>query len=308
MNKNFISNLPKHFGQHTLDVCGEQGEIWLNDLPEIIDELAAKWSLKVEKSFPNLSYNFVAPCVCTGGGGAVLKIALPLNSPEIFNEAKFLQMADGSGAVRLLEIDQNHRAILLERLTPGANLKEVCRDDDTQAVEIMIQILNRLLKETPENCDFQQLEEWFNNFFSRAEKTIFPREFTSKAREFFEQLNSASTQKFLIHGDLHHENILSAQREPFLAIDPKGIVGTIGYEISIFLNNHALWLASDANCLEKLNKSVHSFSKAFEIEPENLCRWAFTQMVLSAWWTFEDNEKDWKIAINRAEIWEKIGI
>ncbi len=307
MNKNFILNLPERFAQNTLDLCGEKGESWLNELPKIIDELAANWSLKVEKPFPNLSYNFVAPCVCADGD-AVLKIVLPLNNPEIFNEASFLQMADGNGAVRLLKTDETHRAILLERLTPGANLKEVCHNDDAKAVEIAIQILHRLLRETPENSVFRRLEEWFNNFFEKAGKTVFPREFTSKAREFFERLNSASTPKFLIHGDLHHENILSAQREPFLAIDPKGIVGTIGYEISVFLNNHALWLASDPNCREKLNKSVHKFSKAFEIEPENLCRWAFAQMVLSEWWTFEDNGKDWEIAIRRAEIWEKIGI
>lgn len=87
--------------------------------------------------------------------------------------------------------------------------------------------------------------------------------FQNKARRFYEQLSFASKHKFLIHDDLHHENILSAFREPFLAIDPKSIVGDIGYEISVFLNNHLWWLASDTNVQEKLSVAVRQFSEAF---------------------------------------------
>jgi streptomycin 6-kinase len=90
MDKNFISNLPPRFVKNTLDLCGGAGEQWLNELPRIIEELSENWLLKTEKPFPNLSYNFVAPCVCSNGGEAVLKIALPLDNPEIFNEARFL--------------------------------------------------------------------------------------------------------------------------------------------------------------------------------------------------------------------------
>ncbi len=300
MNKNFRLNLPKRFTKNTLDVCGKLGEQWLNDLPSIIGELEENWSLKVEKPFLSLSYNFVAPCVCKGG--AVLKIALPLNNPEIFNEASFLKISDGKGAVKLLKSDENRRAILLERLTPGANLKEVCQTDETKAVEIAIKTLREILKKLPENSSYRRLEDWFKGF-DRAANTTFPREFISKAGEFYKELSSSS-QKFLIHGDLHHENILSAEREPFLAIDPKGIIGDIGYEISVFLNNHLWWLASDANLKEKLNDAVQLFSEAFEIEPRDLRKWAFAQIVLSAWWTFEENGENWENELAFAEIWE----
>ncbi len=307
MSKNFISNLPRRFAGNTLDLCGETGKRWLNDLPQIIEELAGNWSLKIEKPFPNLSYNFVAPCVRADGSGAVLKIALPLNNPGIYNEAAFLQLADGKGAVKLLNLDKNYRAILLEKLAPGKHLKEVCRTDDAEAVEITIRIMREIRREPPEHSEFRRLEDWFKGF-ERAETTIFDKSFASKAHGFFEELNSASKQKFLIHGDLHHENILSAQREEFLAIDPKGIIGDIGYEISVFLNNHALWLVGESNLQKKLGETVRKFSEAFEIAPKDLCRWAFAQMVLSAWWTFEDNGKGWRNELERAEIWETIKI
>ncbi len=304
MSENFISNLPKRFARNTLDLCGEAGRQWLNNLPRIIGELEKNWSLKAEKSFRNLSYNYVAPCVCADGGEAVLKIALPLDNPEIFNEARFLQMANGKGTVKLLKIDETRRAILLERLLPGKNLKEIYPGDESKAVETAVKTLREIIREPPADCAFGRLKNWFDDFFEKAPKTNFPSEFTNKAREFFKELNSAPKQTFLIHGDFHHENILSASREPFLAIDPKGIVGDIGYEISVFLNNHLWWLANEQNLRDKLNDAVQQFSEAFIIEPRDLRRWAFAQIVLSEWWMFDENEENWENELALAEIWE----
>lgn len=303
MNKNFISNLSPRFIQSTLDLCSEIGEQWLKDLPRIIEEIAENWSVEVNKPFQNLSYNYVAPCVCADGGEAVLKIALPLNNPEIFNEASFLQIADGKCAVKFLNFDEKRRAMLLEKLTPGANLKEICDNDGAKAVEIAIGVMRGLLKKPPENSTFRKLEDWFNGL-KKAENTKFGDRFAKKAFGFFEESTFASKQKFLIHGDLHHENILSAQREPFLAIDPKGIIGDIGYEIAVFLNNHLVWLSTEENLQEKLDDAVRRFSEAFEIEARDLKNWAFAQMVLSAWWTFEENGENWQTDLAIAEVWE----
>jgi streptomycin 6-kinase len=303
MNKNFISNLPPCFVQNTLDLCGEIGEQWLKGLPRTIEEVAENWLVEVNKPFQNLSYNYVAPCVCADGSEAVLKIALPLNNPEIFNEASFLQIADGKCAVKFLNFDEKRHAMLLEKLTPGANLKEICSKDDAKAVEIAIGVMRGLLKNPPENSTFQRLEDWFNGL-KKAGNTKFDRRIAVKAFNFFEESTFPAKQKFLLHGDLHHENILSAQREPCLAIDPKGIIGDIGYEIAVFLNNHLVWLSAEENLQEKLDDAVRRFSEAFEITPQDLKDWAFAQMVLSAWWTFEENGENWQSDLRLAETWE----
>lgn len=304
MSKNFIDGLPEKFVRNTLDLCGEWGKQWLNDLPEVIREIEKSWSLKTEKAFENMSYNYVAPCICADGSKAVIKIALPLNNLEIFNEAKFLRLSNGNGSVKLLRSDENRRAILLEKLTPGANLKEICRKDEAEAIEIAIPVMRKLLKEPPVNYNFLRLEDWYNNFFEKADETNFPSEVLNKARKYFIELSSASKQKFLIHGDFHHENVLSATREAFLAIDPKGIIGDIGYEIAVFLNNHLWWLACEANLKEKLNDALRHFSEAFEIETLDLRKWAFAQIVLSAWWTFDENGENWETELAFAEFWE----
>ena len=108
----------------------------------------------------------------------------------------------------------------------------------------------------------------------------------------------------LLHGDFHHENILSATRESFLAIDPKGIVGDIGFDISVFLLNHAKWLENEPNFLEKLNEAINKFSESFNLTPVNLRKWVYTFSVLSALWTFEENSDNWRNELDFAEIWD----
>jgi streptomycin 6-kinase len=302
-NQKFLSELPVKFRRNASDSGGESGERWLRDLPQVIEEIENKWSLKADKPFRNLSYNYVAPCRRADGREAVLKIALPFNGPEIFNEAKFLRLADGEGTVKLLAADETRRAILLEKLAPGENLREFCRSEETQAVEIAISIMRRRRRAAPDS-DFPKLDRWFQDFFQKASQTKFPSEFQNKASEFYARLSAAPIQKFLLHGDLHHENILSAEREAFLAIDPKSIVGEVGYEIAVFLNNHLWWLASEKKLPEKLNAAVGQFSEAFEIEPVDLRKWAFSQLVLSAWWTFDENGENWEADLALAENWE----
>ena len=108
----------------------------------------------------------------------------------------------------------------------------------------------------------------------------------------------------LLHGDLHHENILSARRGPFLAIDPKGITGNFGYEMSAFLINHHRWMESDPDVKEKLGAAIDRFAGAFKMPPETIRKWTFAQSVLSAWWTFEENSENWKRELELAEIWD----
>jgi streptomycin 6-kinase len=297
-----LDHLPQKFRETILGAFREEGKRWLIDLPEIIAEIEESWSLSVENPFPNLSYHYVAPCVSAGGGEAVLKIGFPGEAANILNEVKMLKFLDGRNSVKLLRFDEKRFAFLLEKLTPGENLKTICRNDDAKAVEIAIKVMRSFWQKPPADHEFPRLEDWFRRF-NQAANSEFPASYIKKARVFFDELSEAK-QEMLLHGDFHHENILSATREPFLAIDPKGIVGDIGYDISIFLTNHADCLKDAPNFREKLNEAVLKFSVAFEIEPQNLRKWVFAHSVLSAWWTFEENCDNWKSELDFAEIWD----
>jgi len=303
MDENNISNLPQWFVQNALDLYGKAGEQWLNDLPRIIQEISKHWSLEVGNFFPTLSYNFVAPCVCENGEKAVLKISYPEEISSVLSEARALKFFDGEGAIKVLRMDENFCALLLERATPGEGLRKICRRDDAEANQIAIDIMRRLWRKPPESHDFPMLESWIKGF-EKAENTRFPAQIIKKAQSCFDELLALSKNKFVLHGDLHHENILSATRKPFLAIDPKGIVGDIGYEISVFLNNPRGWVLEQPEARQILRRRVEQFAEAFEIEPLILRKWAFAEAVLSAWWTFEDNGTDWKKWLAYAELWE----
>jgi len=303
MDENFISNLPPPFVQNALDLHGKAGEQWLNDLPRIVQKISKHWSLKVGKFFPNLSYNFVVTCVCENSEKAVLKIGFPEENSLVFSEERALKFFDGEGAIRVLRTDEKFYALLLEKATPGEDLRKICWRDDAEANQIAIDIMRRLWRKPPESHDFPMLENWIKGF-EKAENTRFPAQAIKKAQSFFDELLALSKNKFVLHGDLHHENILSARRKPYLAIDPKGIVGDIGYEISVFLNNPRGWVLKQPEAQKILRRRVEQFAEAFEIEPLILRKWAFAEAVLSVWWTFEDNGTDWEKCLAYAEFLE----
>jgi streptomycin 6-kinase len=303
MSQKFLSNLPRNFTEVIRGAFRDEGRRWLENLPRIIGEIEENWSLKISAPFPNLSYHYVAPCTLAGKSEAVVKIGFPGEAAYIRNELKILEFLNGRAVNRLLRFDEKRFAFLLEKLSPGENLKTVCAGNDQKAVEIAIEVMRAFWQKPPANPDFPRLENWFDDF-KKAEKTPFDFNHLAKARRFFEELNSAHAPKMLLHGDFHHENILSTEREPFLAIDPKGIVGNRCYDISVFLINHARWLRDEPDLPQKLASAVEEFSEAFEIEPRNLRRWVFAHSVLSAWWTFEENCENWKNELEFTKIWE----
>ncbi len=304
MKKKSIAHLPENFGRNIFGLHAEKGKQWLDGLPDLVAETSEKWSLAVDEPFPDLSYNFVAPCVCEGGTNAVLKIGYAEEDSVIFGEAKYLTVLDGKGAVKLLQFDENHCALLLERLLPGENLIELAKTDDEQATANAIRVMKKIRCSPPENTVFPTLEKWIDSFL-RAEKTNFDFASVKKARKIFDRLIGSSEQ-LLLHGDLHHQNILSARRDSFLAIDPKGIIGDIGFEISVFLNNPRGWLLPNPDCRKIAQRRVKQFAEAFAIEPRDLCDWAYAEAVLSTWWTLEDGGNDWEKWLACAEIWDGI--
>jgi len=304
MEKKRFAHLPENFKRNIFGSHQKKGKRWLANLPDLIAEMSEKWLLTVDEPFPDLSYNFVTPCVCADGTNAVLKIGYNEKDSVIFSEAKLLTALDGNGAVKLLRFDENRCALLLERLLPGENLIELAKTDDQQATANAICVMKKICRPPPENVEFPTLEKWVDSFL-RAEKTNFNFACVKKSRKIFDRLIGSSEQS-LLHGDLHHQNILSARRDSFLAIDPKGIIGDIGFEISVFLNNPRGWLLTNPNRRKIAQRRIEQFAEAFAIETPDLRDWAYAEAILSAWWTIEDGGTDAEKWLICAEIWDGI--
>ena len=282
---------------------GDAGRHWLGALPDILRNISADWQISIDQHYPDLSYHYVAPCTCADGSEAVLKIGFPDENREMFNEVAMLELNGGEAMVKLLRFDSERRVMLLEKLVPGENLRTIFAGNETAVIDIAVDLMQKIWRVPPAGHSFPNLEDWFRNGFEKARKTNFPPEYINKAGRFFEELNSAG-RPLLLHGDLHHWNILSATREPYLVIDPKGIIGNSGYEVSTFLINHSNWLRDKKDHQEKLDVAIQRFSEALSVPTVGIRKWTFAQTVLSAWWTFEEGSENWKVELAHAGIWD----
>lgn len=304
MSTSFRKSLPVEFVRNTIALCGEKGERWLDRLPELIGIFEERWSLKVHHHFPNIGYNFVAAASGRVGMPAVLKIGLPLENAEIFSEAKYLKTLGGHGAVRLLEEDRTMQAILIERALPGETLTRVFEGKQIESVAPAIDVLKQTLQPPPrDRSDTISLDAWFDGL-RRFPGKQFPSKYGARALEVYDRLSGQAGRTFYLHGDFHPDNVVSAGRSPFLVIDPKGIIGHVGYEIAVFLNNFHWWQEGRADIGLRIKAAIALFSRAFDIDPYEIREWAFAQMVLSAWWTFDEMPDLYNNEVEKADIWD----
>jgi streptomycin 6-kinase len=193
--------------------------------------------------------------------------------------------------------------MLLERAMPGKNLAELFTGDEARAIAPAIDVLHSILGEPPPAYQPKTLDMWFAGM-RRAESTSFPTAYVTKALEIYEGLSLQPGRTFYLHGDFHPGNVVSSGDSSYLAIDPKGVVGHVGYDISVFLNNYHWWQETKPDIHERLDHAVETFARAFEIDPRELREWAFAQMVIGAWWNFDDMPLLYERAtLAKADIW-----
>jgi streptomycin 6-kinase len=236
----------------------------------------------------------------------VLKAGVP--DKELLSEIAALRVYDGGGAARLLQSDAEQGVFLLERLRPGTVLTTLADEThDEEATSIAASVMRVLWRPAPEDSNFPTVADWaqgMQRLRSRFDDGVgpFPVRLVEEAEGLFKDLLSSMAPPVLLHGDLHHDNILSAERAPWLAIDPKGLIGEPAYEVGALLRN--LWperhrLSSPARILER---RLWILSEELELDRERLQGWAVAQAVLSAWWSVEDNEDGWQPTIAIAEM------
>jgi streptomycin 6-kinase len=304
MSEAFKSALPHDLANHVLAGCGEKGKEWLEKLPSTLAALEGLWSLKVLPPFPGIEFNFVAPAVLENGEQAVVKVAPPWEPVEIFREAAYLRCRNGNGAIRLIAEDRASRGILLERSIPGKSLTECFKNSEPDSVVHAIEVLRMILRPAADaGEDIILLDDWVDGL-RRYGSTGFPASYAEKALHTYESLSKQPNRTFYIHGDFHPGNLVSTDRADFLAIDPKGVIGHIGYEIAVFLNNFHWWQEEKRDIRPILEVAVRQFSEAFEVDSFELRQWAYVQMVLSAWWMFDEMPDVYNNEVAKADIWD----
>lgn len=282
-----------------IDVFGDAGRDWLDRLPSIIDEYADRWSLRIDPPLA-LSYNYVAPATRADGTPAIFKCGVVTDNSSIRAEIAALKHWDGDGAALVLEDDARNGVYLLERLVPG---KEIVEIDDEISTRIAAGLMRRLWKPLPTDHSFPTLADWskaFGELRQRHDGGTGPlsADLIARGEALYVDLVTTQSDPILLHGDLHHFNILSAQREPWLIIDPHGVIGEPAFEVGPWLRNtvgdpngpHAhLYLLNQPNARAVLNRRLHDFAELLEIDRQRLRDWGIAFATLSACWSDESN-------------------
>lgn len=251
------------------------GRAWLEQLPRLRDECAEAWSIELGEPFAYALASLAIPATRSDGTAAVLKLQFPDRESE--HEASALRAWDGRGAVRLLEHDPKRHALLLERCLPGTPLAQV---EPEAALDAAIALLPRLW--IPAGPPFRPLADeaaWWASYLPGLwEKTgePFERELLDAALDAIRMLTPTQAESVLVDQDFHAENVLRAEREPWLVIDPKPLVGERAFGVVPLVRGSELGHSQQA-VIHRLDR----LSGALRLDRQRVRGWTIAQTI--AW-------------------------
>jgi streptomycin 6-kinase len=259
------------------------GGDWLHRLPRLVAECAELWALEVEPGYEGSHVSFVAPATLVDGKHAVLKINFPDEESE--HEPDALAIWDGRGAVRLLAHDPARRALLIERCEPGTGLWEV--EDEEKANRIAAGVLQRLWRPAPLSHPFRLLEDeaeaWAEELPVVWEQLgrPFEQRLVDLAVSYARNLGTGQGDPFVLHQDYHGGNVLSAEREPWLAIDPKPLVGEREFDAASLLRDRREELVADPSPRRRVRRRLDQLAAELELDRERMRGWGIVHAL--AW-------------------------
>jgi streptomycin 6-kinase len=267
------------------------GADWLDRLPEIVGSCAARWSLEVGSPFEPATISYVAPARFPDGADAVLKVNFP--EPESEHEPAALRLWDGRGAVRVLAADPGERALLVERCVPGTTLWEVA--DEDEADRIAAGVLRRLWRPAPAEHPFRLLADeaarWADELPKRWEHAGRPceRSLLDEAVAFLRTAGPDQGEQVVVHQDFHGGNVLRAEREPWLAIDPKPLVGEREFDTASLLRDRRDALARDPGSARRVRRRLDLLAAALDLDRERMRGWGIAHALA---WGLDDDGTD----------------
>jgi streptomycin 6-kinase len=258
------------------------GAEWLERLPALVAACADQWELTLSPPFEDGGQvSYVAPATTPDGTPVVLKVQWPHREAE--HEAEALRRWGGDGAVRLLAHDPDCYALLLEQAQPGIRL---AASPPELAVGVIIGLVQRL--SVPVTEPFTTLADeatiWGDELPRKWEQAgrPFEPELVDRALGLLGELAPSQGASVLLHQDLHSDNVLAAEREPWLAIDPKPLAGEVEFAVAPLCRDYTLGHSRRA-----VRHRLDRFCAELGLDRERARGWAFAQTVA---WAFDENK------------------
>jgi len=243
---------------------------WLDQLPQALEELADRWSLSIGSPWADdASCSWVAPAVRKDGVRVVLKLGMP--HMEGADEIEGLRFWEGDPTVRLLDADSRVNALLLERCEPGSSLRDL---PEAEQDVVLAELLHRLWRMPTAPHRFRPLSEMIASWTDEtcaARAQWHDANLVRAGLRAFEGLLETSSDIVLLGTDLHAGNVLRAQREPWLVIDPKPFLGDRAYDATQHLRNCRTRMS------EAPRATIRRFANLLGVDEGRVRMWMFAR-------------------------------
>ncbi|MFV0137864.1 aminoglycoside phosphotransferase family protein [Streptomyces sp. HMX87] len=271
--------VPEAFARATVEREGRPGEAWLAELPGIVDDLLERWECAPDGAVLHGGVGVVVP-VRRAEGPAVLKVSFP--HPGNVHEPDAFAAWAGRGAVALYERDDERFAMLLERART-TTLAEA--EDGDRVATVAGRISRRLAVPAPPGLPRlrDRADAWERRLRKDAGELAhsLPRHVVDAALATVRELGRDQPDT-LVHGDLHARNVLRADREPWLAVDPKGCAGDPAHDTGTLLTSRAFQLLAADDLRRAAHRVIDVFAEAAELDRERARRWCQFHAVQAA--------------------------
>lgn len=263
----------------------EGGGEWLERLPQLVNECAERWKLRVGPPYRG-EVSYVAPATTASRSDVVIKINFPSHESE--HESAALRHWGGRGAVRLLDDDVERRALLLERCRPGNTLWE---ERERVATEAMGDVLTGLW-ETPAPASpfpFRSLVDaagiWSEHLRAAYERAKAPFEMSllDDALGFMATVKPADSSDVVLHQDLHGGNVLRRE-EYWVAIDPKPLVGERAFDLASYVRDRRGRLRDDRGSEAVVRDRLEHLCGVLDVDRDRAKGWALAHALA---WSFD---------------------
>ncbi len=269
-----------------------------------------RWGLTLGEPYPDVyPGNFVFRCSLPDGTGAVVKTEPERgDGDEFFSGIDALLLYGGRGMVRVLELARDERVVLMELVVPGAT---AWREPIDRALDAVASVMRKLRMAPPPGHSFPDVRSyrraWSNNIRLYGGPGPIDADLFETGEKLFVELCDTSAAPVVLHGDLHFGNALSSDRESWLAIDPKGVIGEPCYEVGDVFRNRVDELYEAPDPARAMRRRVEALADLTGFDRERIRLWALAQAVLSELWTADEPGRSGDIDLRAARLLNEVG-
>ena len=275
-----IETVARWPGQHDLTPG------WLHALPDTVADVCSRWEITLDLDIPDTFITLVLLGHSNRLGPVVIKSS-PL-ADEFRAEATALGLAASSNVARQYDVDLDRSVMVIERIVPGTQLKEVAMSDD-DATRLAATTVATMWRPVPDPSQLVPLRHWMRALFNWSPRENWvATDLIADAQVLAKELLDRSTRTSLLHGDFQHQNLLRRESGDWAIIDPKGLYGDPGFEVAAWMYNPS-GVVEQEDYLDVVRRRLEICSAIWGIDQRDLIAWAYAGAVLSACWYPDDD-------------------